>query len=100
LTARWLARGLKSVLAVRQGVRHCSGQLVVGASRRLVSQQWGAAMNGSARPVRLSRSEYIAKETAGPSRLARSSAMPRAMPNYSIERTLPGKPVSASHVKR
>jgi len=86
---------------MRQGVRHGPGQLVVGASRRLDSQQLSAAMNGSARLERALRPEYIAKENAGPSRLARSVAVPRAMPNYSIERTLSGlRPPSASHVKR
>jgi hypothetical protein len=75
-------------------------QAMVGASRRLNSQQLSAAMEGSARPARVARSKYSAKKNAGPSRLARSVAVPGVTPNPSIERTRPGKPGRASHVKR
>jgi hypothetical protein len=88
-------------------------RLVVGASRRFNDQRLGAAVEGSAGPVRvpaperlqrrtrrLAKSAHIPKENAGCPRLARPVAMPRAMPNYSIERTRPGKPGRASHVKR
>jgi hypothetical protein len=41
-------------------------QVVVGASRRLNSQQLSAAMEGSARPARVARpKKYSAKENAG-----------------------------------
>jgi hypothetical protein len=75
-------------------------QVVVGASRRLNSQQLSAAMEGSARPARPARLKYSAKENTGPSCLARSVAVPSVTPNPSIERTRPGKPGRASHVKR
>jgi hypothetical protein len=76
-------------------------QLVVGASRRLNSQQLSAAMEGSARSAPLARLKRIAKDNTGSSsRLARSVAVPSVTPNYSIERTRPGKPGRASHVKR
>jgi hypothetical protein len=48
----------------------------------------------------VSRPKHIAKENAGLSRLATAVAMPSVMPNLSIERTSPGKPGLASHVKR
>jgi hypothetical protein len=75
-------------------------QVVVGASRRLNSQQLSAAMEGSARSARAARPEYSAKENTGLSRLARSVTVPSVTPNPSIERTRPGKPGRASHVKR
>jgi hypothetical protein len=75
-------------------------QSVVGASRRLNSQQLSAAMEGSARSARMARQTYSAKEITGPSRLARSEAVQGVTPNPSIERTRPGKPGRASHVKR
>jgi hypothetical protein len=88
-------------------------RLVVGASRRFSSQRLGAAVEGSAGPVRvpaperlqrrtrrLAKSAQASKENAGCPRPARPVAMSRAMPNYSIERTRPGKPGRASHVKR
>jgi hypothetical protein len=75
-------------------------QVMVGASRRLNSQKLSAAMEGSARSARAARRRYSAKENTGPSRLARSVAVPGVTPNPSIERTRPGKPGRASHVKR
>jgi hypothetical protein len=88
-------------------------RLVVGASRRFSSQRLGAAVEGSAGPARvpaperlqrrtrrLAKSAQVPKENAGCPRLVRPIAMPRAMLNPSIERTSPGKPVAASHVKR
>jgi hypothetical protein len=75
-------------------------QVVVGASRRLNSQQLSAAMEGSARSAPLARLKRNAKDNTGSSRLARSAALRDATPNPSMERTLSGKPVSASHVKR
>jgi hypothetical protein len=88
-------------------------RLVVGASRRFNGQKLGAAVEGSAGPARvpaperlqrrtrrLAKSAQVPQENAGCPRLARPVAMPRAMPNYSIERTSPGKPGAASHVKR
>jgi hypothetical protein len=76
-------------------------QAMVGASRRLNSQQLSAAMEGSARSARVARSKKdSAEENTGPSRLARSVAVPGVTPNPSIERTRPGKPGRASHVKR
>jgi hypothetical protein len=76
-------------------------QAMVGASRRLNSQQLSAAMEGSARSARVARSKKdSAEENTGPSRLARSVAAPSVTPNPSIERTRPGKPGRASHVKR
>jgi hypothetical protein len=75
-------------------------QLVVGASRRLNSQQLSAAMEGSARSAPLAKLKRSAKDNTGSSRLARSVAVPSVTPNYSIERTRPGKPGRASHVKR
>jgi hypothetical protein len=48
-------------------------QVMVGASRRLNSQQLSAAMEGSASSARVARpKKYSAKENTGPSRLARS----------------------------
>jgi hypothetical protein len=112
--AAMLARKVGVLLAGRDGhskvapgafalhrlVRQAPGQSVVGASRRLKSQQLSAALDGSASTASVPRAEYITQENAGVSRLARSVAVPSAMPNYSIERTCPGKPGHASHVKR
>jgi hypothetical protein len=97
----WQGRSGAGVLALSRRVQQAPGQWVVGASRRLKSQQLGAAMNGSARSASFLRAKYITQENARVSRLARSEAVPSAMPNYSIERTLSGlRPPSASHVKR
>jgi hypothetical protein len=72
---------------------------VVGASRRLSSQFWGAA-KGSAGVARLSRPElrYTTLSRAAPP--VSSVLCAGAMLNPSIERTSPGKPGAASHVKR
>jgi hypothetical protein len=86
--------------ALHRLVRQAPGQSVVGASRRLKSQQLGAATEGGAELLSVRSPKYIAQENARVSRLARSEAVPSAMPNYSIERTSPGKPGAASHVKR
>jgi hypothetical protein len=75
---------------------------VVGASRRSAapgSQFVGAAGYGS---VVLLAVEVgaVGNTQARPYRPASSVACQRAMPNPSIERTRPGKPGRASHVKR
>jgi hypothetical protein len=89
--------------ALHRRVRHAPGQSVVGASRRSAapgSQQLGAATRGSAGSASVSRPRPIGSSGSRASRLARPESVPRVMLNPSIERTLPGKPVSASHVKR
>jgi hypothetical protein len=96
----WHSTASPGVLALGWRVRHAPGQSVVGASRRLKSQLLGAATEGSADLESVPRPRHIAQENARVSRLARSEALPGAMPNYSIERTRPGKPGRASHVKR
>jgi hypothetical protein len=94
---RLQGRSGAGVLALSRRVRRAPCQWVVGASRRLKSQQLGAAKNGSARSASVPRAEYITQENAGVSRLARSVAVPSAMPNYSIERTSQGlRPCAAS----
>jgi hypothetical protein len=95
----WQTRSV-GALALSRRVRQAPGQWLVGASRRLKSQRLSAALNGSARSASVARAQYIAQENARVSRLASSVVVPSAMPNYSIERTSPGKPGAASHVKR
>jgi hypothetical protein len=78
-------------------------QVVVGASRRSAapgSQYWSAAKDGSAGLARLRRPELRSTMLSRASRQASSVAFTGATPNPSMERTLSGKPVSASHVKR
>ena len=75
------------------------GQSVIGASRRLSSQLWGAA-RGSAGVARLSRPELRSTTLSRASRLGGRVLLGGAMLNPSIERTSPGKPGAASHVKR
>jgi hypothetical protein len=75
---------------------------VVGASRRSAApggRSVGAAGYGS---LVLSRRRVgaIGSKRSGPYRLASSEARHGALPNPSIERTSPGKPGAASHVKR
>jgi hypothetical protein len=96
----WLDR---SVLSSPQLVRHAPGQFMVGASRRSAapgSQYGGAAEYGSAGLARLRDLEVRSAKLAPPYHLGNTEAAPRVMPNYSIERTSPGKPGLASHVKR
>ena len=75
---------------------------VVGASRRSAtpgSQLVGAAGYGSS--VLLGGKHCaVGSKRSRPYRLASSVARQPAMPNPSIERTCPGKPGHASHVKR
>jgi hypothetical protein len=92
-------RGI-SLQARRQCLVCHQSQSVVGASRRLESQSVGAAEYGSLGPARCLRAGAVGTKKSKPYRLASSVALHRAMPNYSIERTSPGKPGAASHVKR
>jgi hypothetical protein len=87
--------------APTQPDRTASGsQSVVGASRRLNSQFWGAA-RGSAGVARRSRPELRSTLHSWAARLASSVVLGSAMPNYSIERTSQGlRPCAASHVRR
>jgi hypothetical protein len=97
----WHSTASPGVLALHWRVRHAPGRSVVGASRRLKSQPLGAATEGSADLESVPRPRHIAQENARVSRLARSEAVPSAMPHYSIERTSHGlRPCAASHVKR
>jgi hypothetical protein len=87
----------RQVLACRQS------QSVVGAPRRSAapgSRSLGAAEYGSLGPKRCREAGVIAGKKCRPYRLASSVAHQSAMPNPSIERTRPGKPGRASHVKR
>jgi hypothetical protein len=86
--------------------RPCSARsqsVVVGASRRSAapgSQFMGAAGYGSSEFCSVVRSAPLAPSAPGfIVRPVLWLAIP-AMPNYSIERTRPGKPGRASHVKR
>jgi hypothetical protein len=75
-------------------------QPVVGASRRLSSQFWGAA-RGSAGIARLPRHELRSATLSLAAPPVSSVLIGGAMPNYSIERTSQGlRPCAASHVKR
>ena len=96
----WQGTVASGVLSLHRCVRHAPGQGVVGASRRLKSQSVGAAVSGGgsftvcARPLM-----HALRESC---RAARVTPRPlhRVMLNPSIERTRPGKPGRASHVKR
>jgi hypothetical protein len=99
----WQGRWVHSVLSSLRLVRHAPSQFAVGASRRSAapgSQYWGAAGYGSAGVTCLLRPELRSTMLSRGSRQARSVACRSVMPNPSIERTRPGKPGRASHVKR
>jgi hypothetical protein len=87
-----------SVLAQRHRTAGGS-EFMVGASRRLSSQFWGAA-RGSAGLAHLSRPELRSTTLSRASRLTSPVLLGGAMLNPSIERTSPGLPGAASHVKR
>jgi hypothetical protein len=96
---RWVHSALSSLRLVR----HAPSQFVVGASRHSAapgSQYWSAAEYGSAGVARLSRPELRSTMLSRVLRQASSVACGSVMPNPSIERTRPGKPGRASHVKR
>jgi hypothetical protein len=99
----WQGRRVHGALSSLQLVRHAPSQFVVGASRRSAapgSQYWSAARDGSAGVARLQRPELRSAMLSRVSRQASSVAFGSVMPNPSIERTRPGKPGRASHVKR
>jgi hypothetical protein len=99
----WQGRWVHSALSSLRLVRHAPSRFVVGASRRSAapgSQFGGAAGYGSAGVARLRRPELRSTMLSRVSRQASSVAFVGAMPNPSIERTRPGKPGRASHVKR
>ena len=75
-------------------------QSMVGASRRLESQVVGAAEYGSLGPALLPSTVAVGSKRSRLYRLAPTGAAQSVMPNPSIERTCPGKPGHASHVKR
>jgi hypothetical protein len=92
-----------SALSRQQFARHAPSQFVVGASRRSAapgSQFVGAAEYGSFYVSLCRQAGAIGSRWSRPYRLAPSVARHPAMPNPSIERTCPGKPGQASHVKR
>jgi hypothetical protein len=76
--------GLTRTLHLIRGFRIRSNSF--GSSRRLAGRCNGMSRNG------MSPSQHTAALCAMP--------LVRVAPNYSIERTSPGKPVAASHVKR
>lgn len=90
--------------AWRRGGKPCpegqESQSVVGASRRLVSQDVGAAEYGGSGSARLAWAVGMGCKRAKPYRSEPAVAMQSVMPNPSIERTCPGKPGQASHLKR
>jgi hypothetical protein len=96
----WQGRSSVCALALRRRVRQAPGQWVVGASRRLKSQSLGAAVSGGGNFAVCARPLMHALRVSG--RAARVTPRPlhRVMLNPSIERTCPGKPGHASHVKR
>jgi hypothetical protein len=96
----WQSTVASGVLALHWCVRHAPGQGVVGASRRLKSQSVGAAVSGGESFAVCARPLMHALRVSG--RAARVTPRPlhRVMLNPSIERTRPGKPGRASHVKR
>jgi hypothetical protein len=99
----WQGRWVHSVLSSLRLVRHAPSQFLVGASRRSAapgSQYGGAAGYSSAGVARLLRPALRSTRLSRASRQASSVACGSAMPNPSIERTRPGKPGRASHVKR
>jgi hypothetical protein len=87
--------------AITQSHRSAGGnESVVGASRPLSSQLWGAA-RGSAGLARLSGPELRSSTLSRASRVASPALLGGAMLNPSIERTSKGlRPFAASHVKR
>jgi hypothetical protein len=99
----WQGRQIHSALSSLRLVRHAPSQFVVGASRRSAapgSQYWSAARDGSAGVACLLRPELRSTTLARVSQQARPVAFGSVMLNPSIERTRPGKPGRASHVKR
>jgi hypothetical protein len=99
----WQVWWVRSTLSSPQLVRHAPGRFMVGASRRSAapgSQYRGTAEYGSAGLACLRGLEVRSAKLAPPYHLGNTETGPRAMPNYSIERTRPGKPGRASHVKR
>jgi hypothetical protein len=99
----WQGRLVHSALSSLQPVRHAPSQFVVATSRRSAapgSQFGGAAGYGSSGFRLVVRQAPLA--ASAPGLIVRPVlwlAIP-AMPNPSIERTSPGKPGAASHVKR
>jgi hypothetical protein len=87
-------------LAITRPFGFC--KFVVGASRHSAAPGSQSVESRRHRRRALGRRWYASAKslasTAVPSWPHR--ALSRVMPNPSIERTLPGKPVSASHVKR
>ena len=95
-----LASAVHRSLATSRSSGFCMS--VVGAPRRSAapgSQSVGAAGYGSS-VLPLGEAGAVGSKRPRPYRLAPSVACHRAMPNPSIERTCPGKPGHASHVKR
>jgi hypothetical protein len=93
------------VLAVNSSQCRTGGQcqFVVGASRRSAApggQAVGAAGYGSSAFSSCREARTIGNRRSTVYRLQSSGAGQRARPNPSIERTSPGKPGLASHVKR
>jgi hypothetical protein len=79
-----------------------ASQFLVGAPRRSAapgSRSWGAA-RGGAELARLSRPELLSTTRSRAARLVSTVVFGGAPLNSSIERTSPGKPAAASHVKR
>jgi uncharacterized protein (DUF1778 family) len=98
LTAQANAKGSSRLGKAAAGRKSSRSQWVVGASRRLKSQvvaaaEYGGYLSLRCYPVAMgSKSESHA--------LLGKAVRASLMPNPSIERTCPGKPGHASHLKR
>jgi hypothetical protein len=92
-----------SACGVSGGCRLSSSQGVVGASRRSAApggQSVGAAEYGCSFLSLLAHTSVVLAKSGGVFAFAGSGPCQRVMPNPSIERTCPGKPGHASHLKR
>jgi hypothetical protein len=99
----WQGRLVHSALSSLRLVRHAPSQFVVGASRRSAApgSQGFERCRVRHRYARLyAQSCSTLRHMASPWHPGNTEAAPSVMPNLSIERTRPGKPGRASHVKR